>query len=58
MSTVLCRLWNEESGQGMLEYALVISFIALSVMSAIGAMGGGLRAFFHDISTRLADLTP
>lgn len=58
MSAVMARLWDEESGQGMVEYALVIAFIGLAVMSAIGAMGGELRTFFDGLTTKLAELTP
>ena len=52
------RLWDEESGQGMVEYALVIGLIALAVFSALTAVGGDLKAFLNDFSTKLADITP
>ena len=58
MSSVMFRLWDEESGQGMVEYALVIGLIALAVFSALTALGGDLKAFLNDFSTKLADITP
>ena len=58
MSAVVCRLLEDESGQGMVEYALVIAFIAFAVYSALSAMGGGVKAFFNDFATKLAEISP
>jgi pilus assembly protein Flp/PilA len=37
------RLWNDEEGQGMVEYGLIIALIAIVVMGALTAMAGGLK---------------
>jgi pilus assembly protein Flp/PilA len=47
------RLWNDEEGQGMVEYGLIIALIAIVVMGALTAMAGGLNNIFGQIATAL-----
>ncbi len=37
--TGVLRLWGEESGQGMIEYAIIIVFIALACFTGLKLMG-------------------
>ncbi len=39
------RLWDDESGQGMVEYALIIVFIALACFTGLKLMGQSLSQF-------------
>jgi Flp pilus assembly pilin Flp len=43
MSKLLVRLWKEEEGQDMIEYSLLITFIAIACMWFIGAGGPSIR---------------
>lgn len=46
-------LVEEESGQGMVEYGLIIVLIALVVAAGLSALGGTLNTKFEDIKTEL-----
>jgi len=46
------HLGNEE-GQGMVEYALILVFIALAVIATLTLMGTDISALFTKISTEL-----
>jgi Flp pilus assembly pilin Flp len=43
MRKLLVALWNEEQGQDMIEYSLLITFIAIACMWFIGAGGPSIR---------------
>lgn len=43
MSKLLVRFWREEQGQDMIEYSLLITFIAIACMWFIGAGGPSIR---------------
>ena len=47
------RLWTEESGQGMTEYALIIGGIALAAIVAIGLFGTTISEWFTALSGKL-----
>jgi len=39
-----------QSGQGMVEYALIIALIAIVLVAALTAFGGGLQRLFNSIA--------
>ena len=43
MFTLLGRLWREKNGQDLIEYSLLIMFIAITCMWFIGAGGPKIR---------------
>lgn len=45
---------SEESGQGMVEYGLIIALIAVVLIAALTALGGGLGDIFEQITTALS----
>lgn len=45
-------LMNEE-GQGMVEYGLIIALVAVVVIGAITALGGGVGNTFNKITGKL-----
>ena len=49
MLNQLKRLWTEEDGQGMVEYGLIIALVAVVVIGALTALGGGLDDIFNRI---------
>ena len=51
--TMLKRLFHEENGQGMVEYGLIIALVAIAVMLALTALGGGLKGKFNEIVSEL-----
>lgn len=44
---------SEESGQGMVEYGLIIALIAVVLIGALTALGGGLNNVFGQITAKL-----
>jgi len=55
MTKLLKRLYREESGQGMVEYGLIIALVALAVVGGLTALNGGLNGLFTKIQTMLND---
>lgn len=45
----IIRLVLSKKGQGMVEYAFIIGFIALTVIFALGSLGSKLADFFTSI---------
>jgi Flp pilus assembly pilin Flp len=50
MTKLLCRLWKEEEGQDLAEYALLLVLIALAAISGTYALGDELREQFERIA--------
>lgn len=50
MSTLLKRFASEDQGQGMAEYALILAFIALVAMAAVGGIGTQLTVKFGEVA--------
>ena len=50
MKKLVVWLKNEESGQGMVEYGLIIGLIAVVIIGAIGLLGPKITALFDGIS--------
>ena len=44
---------SEESGQGMVEYGLIIALIAVVLIGALSNLGEGLKGTFGDITEKL-----
>lgn len=44
---------NEESGQGMVEYALIIGLVAVVLIAALGLMTGSIQEIFGRITGEL-----
>ena len=45
---------NDEEGQDLLEYALLVALIALVAVAAVAAAGGSVSAIFNNIAGQLA----
>ena len=37
MAQRMCNFWNEQDGQDLIEYSLLITFIAIAVMFVMGS---------------------
>jgi len=46
-------LKSEESGQGMVEYALIIALVAVLLVGALVALRGGISDTFNDAVNNL-----
>ncbi|NLY56764.1 MAG: Flp family type IVb pilin [Firmicutes bacterium] len=47
------RLWQDDSGQGMVEYGLIIALVAIVVITVLQTMGGRLQGTFQSITNNL-----
>lgn len=50
---MLKRFLKDESGQGMVEYALIIALIAVAVIGAITVLSGGIGEKFNQVANNL-----
>ena len=49
----LARLHKDESGQGLVEYLLILALVAFAATAGMGALASGLNSAFEMISTVL-----
>jgi len=55
---LLNKLLRDESGQGMVEYGLILAFIAVAVIVVMTTLGTEIVAVFQNIVTRLGPVVP
>ena len=58
MKNLVVRLVREDSGQDLVEYALLVSLIALVVVTGMGTISTALNGLFSRVSGRLDSTTP
>jgi len=54
----LRALLRNDSGQDLLEYALLVALIALVCVAVVGTTGTGVQTIFSNISGALAGAAP
>lgn len=53
MKKLMNWLKNEESGQGMVEYGLILALIAIVVIAALRVLGPKVAGTFNNVSNDL-----
>lgn len=53
MTAVLQRFWNDESGQGLTEYALIIALVSVALIAALVVFRNQIGGVFDRMSTTL-----
>ena len=53
MRTMLNKFWEDESGQDLIEYALVAGLVGLSCIAAMGSLSGSLVNNFTTVGNAL-----
>jgi Flp pilus assembly pilin Flp len=51
------RLWEEEAGQDVVEYALLILLVALVAVASTKTVGSGVANIFSNVTANLASGT-
>lgn len=51
--TLLSRLWKEEHGQDLTEYALLVVLVALGAVAAMGSLATAISQAFSSASANL-----
>lgn len=49
----LKRLWQEEEGQDLVEYGLLLFLLALTAIAALRSVGSSVSAVFNSAATSL-----
>lgn len=57
MKNLLKRLWQEDEGQDLTEYALLVVLIALGAVAAMGRLANAISATFSSVATNLGAQT-
>lgn len=53
MKSFMKRLWNEEEGQDLVEYALLIFLIALAAVASITPLANAIELVFNNAAASL-----
>jgi Flp pilus assembly pilin Flp len=53
MTQIIRSMWNDEAGQDLVEYALLIALIAIVVATMIPALTDAINAVYNKIATCL-----
>jgi pilus assembly protein Flp/PilA len=57
MKMHLMRLWKEEEGQDLTEYALLLVLIALAAVAVMGTLGNAINNVFSSGASTLTSAT-
>ena len=52
---MLQTLWQDQSGATAIEYGLIVAFIAIAMIVALGATGNEIATTMSTVSTTLGD---
>jgi pilus assembly protein Flp/PilA len=53
MLSVLKAMWNDESGQGLVEYALIIALVSIGLILALTVLKNAIQTIFEKIGNTL-----
>ena len=53
MKNLMIRLWKEEEGQDLTEYALLLVLLSLAAVSSLGALAGAINSTFSKAAGNL-----
>jgi pilus assembly protein Flp/PilA len=53
LAYIRARLAREEEGQALVEYALIISLVAVAAVLALTFLSGGINGIFSTITSQL-----
>ena len=57
MKNLLMRLWKEEDGQDLIEYALLVALIALAATVGMKTLANSINTEFIALGTNLTNAT-
>jgi pilus assembly protein Flp/PilA len=53
MKNLLIRLWNEESGQDLVEYGLLLALVAVAAITSMKTVASAISKVFAAAATNL-----
>jgi len=54
MKSILVRLWKEEEGQDLTEYALLLVLLSLAAIASLSGLAAAINSVFSTAATNLA----
>ncbi len=57
MKSFMLRVWKEEEGQDLTEYALLLVLVALGAIAAMGTLSNAIKSTFSSAATNLTTAT-
>lgn len=57
MKNLLMKLWKEEEGQDLTEYALLLVLLSLAAVGALGTLANAINNAFSKAATNLSVTT-
>mgnify|MGYP001053952255 CR=1 FL=1 len=58
MVNLIKQIWNDESGQGLPEYALLVAAVVVMVVVATTLFSDTVKNLFNEIGSYIADNSP
>jgi len=53
MKNILLKLWKEDEGQDLTEYALLLVLVALAAIGSLGALATAINGVFANAASNL-----
>jgi Flp pilus assembly pilin Flp len=53
INSILAALWQEEEGQDLVEYSLLLAFIALAAIALLSGAGASVKTIWTNINSNL-----
>ncbi len=57
MRDLILRLWREESGQDLTEYALLLVLLSLAAVASLGTLATAINQVFSNAASNLTTTT-
>lgn len=57
MNNFLMRLWQEEAGQDLTEYALLLVLVSLAAVATLGTLANAIKNVFSNAAANLSNAT-
>ena len=54
INAILQGLWKEEEGQDMVEYALLLAFVALAAVTLLTTVKGSISSIWSNVNNTLS----
>jgi Flp pilus assembly pilin Flp len=54
MKNLMIRLWNEEEGQDLTEYALLLVLLSLAAIATLGTLASAINSVFNKAAQNLS----
>ncbi len=56
-AAVWVKIWREDNGQDLIEYALVVALIALAATAGMSSLANGINTAFGSLGNKLRNYT-